>query len=99
MTRPMKEQIANARADALRHHGRRIILSNQGIVELAYAVKEYIEIAVGRHLSEAQENCLSNCFQICRRMLERVDKSYLLPRHKELADFYQKDFESFNTRS
>jgi len=97
MKRPTKQQVAAH--DALMDRKHRVTLSNRSMIELAYAVKGYIELAAGNQVTIDLRHCLGGCFSYCHDLLNVVDNGYLLPCHRELRDFYRKDFDSYNIRA
>ncbi|MBN1363281.1 MAG: hypothetical protein JW976_00600 [Syntrophaceae bacterium] len=82
--------------EELRFSEKKVKLSNQDIVKLAYTTKEIIEpicsqsfSSKGEKLSPDQVNCYRECFYIIRNLLKKADKEYL-DKHSELCDFYRK---------
>jgi hypothetical protein len=72
-------------------------LSNQQVVELAYAVMELIEPLARTHakLYFEQANGYLSCFYLMRGLLGNVDPDYL-DQHKDLARFFRQDRELDN---
>jgi hypothetical protein len=67
----------------------KVNLTSQEVVKFAYIIKEIIEYAWGKKLSNAQANCYIECFYTIKDLLEFMDKEYL-KKHFKLADFFLK---------
>ena len=76
--------------DKIRLKTKRVKLSNQKIIELAYLIKETLEDMQGQPMFFEQANCYSSCFHTIRELLKQVDAEYL-SRHYPIRDFYQRE--------
>jgi hypothetical protein len=79
----------------LRHIDKTVELTNQDILELAYATKELIEYVFGAKLFWEQTNCYFANFYTIRRLLKSVDADYL-NEHPKIAEFYREGRELSN---
>lgn len=85
----MDQKKIQYRRDELRFRKHRVTLANQNIVEMAYLTKDMIDSILGKKLTMDEAHCYVGCFNACRKLLKVIDKTYLKPRHKELAEFYK----------
>jgi hypothetical protein len=63
-------------------------MSNQDIIEFAYAIKELISPLWGVKLSHDKANCYYDCFYKVQELLKLVDSEYL-EAHKKVVAFYR----------
>lgn len=66
-----------------------VLLSNQDIIELGYAIMEMIQTMERTKLTVDASHCYLSCFHIIKNMLENVDIEYR-EMHSRLSDFYKK---------
>jgi len=82
---------------SLRFNTKKIKLSNQEIIELAYLTMEMIKQTYGQKLIADQANCYRSCFYLMRNLLKQVDKEYL-DQHGIIDRFFQEGQELSNDK-
>ena len=85
--RKMTEQ----RLDQLRLGVKTVELTNQQVIELAYSIKELVELYAnaGTKLFFEQANGYTAAFYTCRNLLKKIDGDYL-NHHIRVKEFYDK---------
>lgn len=93
MSKKLKDE-----SEALRLKEINTKLSQQTIIEFAYAIHMMVEPLAesGSKLSFEEANCLTSLFYCIRRLLGYVDQKYL-DLHPEVVNFYRKDRELDNS--
>jgi hypothetical protein len=84
-------------SDEIRLGKRKVKLTNQQIIELAYICKDVAEVVARNNtkLTFEAANCYGSCYHTVQKLLKSVDSKYVKA-HGGIKEFYRKDRELSN---
>jgi hypothetical protein len=94
LLREMKRE-NDPESDEIRLGKRKVKLTNQQIIELAYLAKDLIEACGHSKLSFDEANCYRSVYHTVRKLLKSADSKYVKA-HGGIKEFYRKDRELSN---
>jgi len=83
--------------EELRLREKKVVLTNQNIIEILYQTREFLKAVEGQWLFFEDANCFLHNFYLCRHLLKDIDKEYKnMQRHSKVVQFFL-DHEIDNT--